>query len=144
MRRLLAPPAAVASVYLAMRFEYFFRLLSGKLNGDDTWLNRAVGQPAAIAKLGEKGLKQIRVSEVAVPYKLMKLDQSRTGVRVFDALDKAIFPVPMKAAGGRESADIGDRIAFARHRTAHGQWGDMSSEGAFYGLVTAIVFYNQV
>ena len=33
-----SPPAAIGAVYLATRFEFFFRLLSGKLNGDGTLL----------------------------------------------------------------------------------------------------------
>ena len=139
----LEPPAAIAAVYLATRFEFFFRLLSGKLKGDGTWLNKAADQPAAVAALGEKGLKGKRVSDVAVTNKLMKLDQSRPAARVFGALDKAILPAPIMAVGSFEVADIGDRIAFGRHSAGHGLWGDISSEAVFYGLVTAIVFYNQ-
>ena len=45
------PPVAIAAVYLVTRFEFFFRLLSGKLNGNGTWLNKAVDQPAAVKKL---------------------------------------------------------------------------------------------
>jgi hypothetical protein len=140
----LEPPAAIAAVYLATRFEFFFRLLSGKLNGDGTWVNKTADQPAAVATLGKKGLNGNRVSDVAVTYKLMKLDQSRRPAQVFDGLDKAIFAVPTKAVGGFVVADIGDRIAFGRHSAGHGLWGDISSEAVFYGLVTAIVFYNQV
>jgi hypothetical protein len=140
----LEPPTAIAAVYLATRFEFFFRLLSGKLDGDGTWLNPAVDRPAAIQALGKKkGLEGKRVSDVAVTYKLMKLDQSRPAARVFEALDKAILPAPIKAAGGIEIADIGDRIAFGRHSAGHGLWGDISSEAVFYGLVTAIIFFNQ-
>jgi hypothetical protein len=73
----------------------------------------------------------------------MKLDQSRSAARVFEKLDKAIQPTPTKAAGEIEIADIGDRIAFGRHSAGHDYWGDISSEAVFYGLVTAIIFYNQ-
>lgn len=139
----LEPPAAIAAVYLATRFELFFRLLSGKLKRDGAWINKTVDQPAAITALGEKGLKGNRVSDVAVTYKLMKLDQSRRAARVFDSLDKAIMPRPIMAVGNFEVADIGDRIAFGRHSAGHGSWGDISAEAVFYGLVTAIVFYNQ-
>lgn len=139
----LEPPAAIAAVYLATRFEFFFRLLSGKLKGDGTWLNKSVDQPAAVAALGEKGLKGNRVSDVAVTYKLMKLDQSRPAAQVFDTLDRAILPTPIMAVGGFQVADIGDRIAFGRHSAGHGLWGDISSDALFYGLVTAIIFYNQ-
>jgi hypothetical protein len=139
----LEPPAAIAAVYLATRFEFFFRLLSGKLKKDGTWLNKAVDQAAAVVILGKKGLKGNRVSDVATTYKLMKLDLSRPAARVFDVLDKALFPTPITAVGGFRIADIGDRIAFGRHSAGHGLWGDISSEAVFYGLVTAIVFYNQ-
>ena len=139
----LEPPTAIAAVYLATRFEFFFRLLSGKLKGDGTWMNKAADQPAAVVALGKKGLEGRRVSDVAVTYKLMKLDQSRTAARVFDALDKALFSNPIRAVGGFVVADIGDRIAFGRHSTGHGLLGDISSEAVFYGLVTAMIFYNQ-
>jgi hypothetical protein len=139
----LDSPAAIAAAYLATRFEFYFRLLSGKLKSDGTWLNKAVDQPAAIAALGERGLKGKRVSDVAVTYKLMKLNHSRPAARVFDTLDKAVLPVPIVPVGNSEVADIGDRIAFGRHSAGHGLWGDISSEAVFYGLVTAIVFYNQ-
>lgn len=139
----LEPPAAIAAVYLATRFEFFFRLLSGKLNGDGTWLNKTIDQPTAVASLGKKGLKGNRVSDVAVTYKLMRLDQSRAVARVFDSLDKAILPTPALAVGNFKVADIGDRIAFGRHSAGHGLWGDISSEAVFYGLVTAIIFYSQ-
>ncbi len=36
-----SPPAAIAAVYLATRFEFYFRVLSGKLNGDGTWVSGA-------------------------------------------------------------------------------------------------------
>ena len=34
-------------------------------------------------------------------------------------------------------------IAFARHAAGHGRQGDISAEAVFYGLVTAIIFYNR-
>ena len=138
----LAPPAAIAAVYLVTRFEFFFRLLSGKLKGDGTWLNKTADQPAAVAKLGKKGLGS-RVSDVAVTYKLMKLDQSRLAARTFATLDATIFPSATTAVGGFKVADIGDRIAFGRHSAGHGLWGDISSDAVFYGLVTAVIFYSQ-
>jgi hypothetical protein len=139
----LDPPAAVAAVYLATRFEFFFRLLSGKLDKHGKWLNRAVDQPAVMALLGRKGLDRHRVDNVAVTYKLMKLNRSRRAAQVFDDLDKAILPAPVRAVDDFEVADIGDRIAFGRHSAGHGLWGDISSDAVFYGLVTAIIFYNQ-
>lgn len=139
----LEPPAAIAAVYLATRFEFFFRLLSGMLKGDGTWLNEAVDRPAAEKALERLVPKGSRVSNVAVTYKLMKLAKSRPAARVFDELDKAILPAPITAVGNERIADIGDHIAFCRHSAGHGRLGDISSEAVFYGLVTAIIFYNQ-
>lgn len=140
----LEPPAAIASVYLATRFEFFFRLLSGKLRGDGTWLNKPVDQPAAVAALGPKGLEgKTRVSDLAVTYKLMKLNQSLPVAQVFDSLDRAILPTPVQVADKSYIKDVGDRIAYCRHSAGHGWQGDISSEAVFYGLVTAIIFYNQ-
>jgi hypothetical protein len=140
----LEPPAAVASVYLVTRFEFFFRILSGKLKADGTWLDKAADRPAAITALkSSKGMTGNRVSDVAVTYKLMKLDKSRPAARLFERLDREVLPNPTTVAGNFEVADIGDRIAFGRHSVGHGLRGDLSSEGVFYGLVTAIVFYSQ-
>jgi hypothetical protein len=137
------PRAAIAAVYLATRFEFFFRLLSGKLNADGTWINQAVDQPAAVAALGKKGLGGNRVSSVEVTYKLMQLYRLRPAAQVFASLDKSIFPSPITVAGGDTLADIGDRIGFMRHSASHGYRGDISSEAVFYGCVAALVFYNQ-
>lgn len=139
----LEPPAAIAALYLATRFEFFFRVLSDKLKSDGTWLNQAVDRPAAIAALGKKGLNKNRVSDVAVTYKLMKLNQSRPVASVFDRIDKELFSTPIQEDDGLNIANIGDRIAFGRHSAGHGLWGDISSEAVFYGLVTAVIFYNQ-
>ena len=73
----------------------------------------------------------------------MMLDASRPVVQVFGALDKALYTAPTICTGNFPTASIGDRIAFGRHNSGHGEWGDMSAEAAFYGLATAIVFYNQ-
>lgn len=136
------PPAAIASVYLATRFEFYFRILSGKLNADGTWISPQA-QRSAIAAIVDPRLSRDRISSVALVYKVMKLDQSRTAAQVFDQLDRALFPTPQKAATGKVIADIGDRIEYGRNAAGHGGLGDISAESVFYGLVTAIVFYDQ-
>ncbi|OAI48662.1 hypothetical protein AYO44_06780 [Planctomycetaceae bacterium SCGC AG-212-F19] len=138
----LDPPAAIASVYLATRFEFFFRTLSGKLKSNGEWVD-AAAKAAATASISDDRLNRKKLSDVALTYKVMKLDQSRPAAQVLNTLDKALFKVPITATGGFKVADIGDRIAFGRHNTGHGEWGDISSEAVFYGLVTAIIFYNQ-
>ena len=137
------PPAAIASVYLATRFEFYFRILSGKLNADGTWIT-SEARSTAKAAIKDGRVDVSRVSNVALAYKVMKLDQSQTAGQAFNQLDKALFPIPPKVGAPKAIANIGDRIAYLRHRVGHGEWGDISAESKFYGLVTAIVFYNQV
>jgi len=138
----LSPPAAIASVYLATRFEFYFRILSGKLNGDGTWISLSA-QQAARAALADNRLERNRISSVALAYKLMKFDQSRKIGQACTALDNLLYSTPTKVVGDMTIADIGDRIEFGRHAVGHGHWGDISAEALFYGLMTAVVFYNQ-
>ena len=138
----LSPPAAIASVYLATRFEFYFRILSGKLNGDGTWISLSA-QQAARAAINDNRLKGKRISSVALAYKIMKLDQSRKIVQACTALDNSLYATPTTVVGCKTVADIGDRIEFVRHAVGHGHWGDISAEALFYGLLTSVVFYNQ-
>jgi len=138
----LSPPAAIASVYLATRFEFYFRILSGKLNGDGTWISPSA-QQAARAAINDNRLGGNRISSVALAYKIMKLDQSLKIVEACMALDNSLYSTPITVVGVVTVADIGDRIEFGRHAVGHGHWGDISAEALFYGLMTAMVFYNQ-
>lgn len=138
----LSPPAAIASVYLATRFEFYFRILSGKLNGDGTWISLSA-QQAVRAAINDNRLGRNRISSVALAYKIMKLDQSRKIVQACTTLDKSLYSTPTTVVGDMTVADIGDRIEFGRHAAGHGHWGDISAEALFYGLLTAVVFYNQ-
>ena len=135
-------PAAIASVYLATRFEYYFRMLSGKLNADGTWVSSSA-QRAAQGEICDGRLGKPRVSSVALAYKVMMLDHSRHIVRHCAALDSALYSTPTTVVGHKTVANIGDRIEFGRHAAGHGSWGDISAEALFYGLMTALVFYNQ-
>lgn len=136
------PPAAVASVYLVTRFEFYFRILSGKLNGDGTWVSLAA-QSAARASISDDRLGCNRINSIALTYKIMKLNQSRSIVQHCIALDNALYSTPTVVVGGVTVANIGDRIKFGRNEVGHGRWGDISAEALFYGLMTALVFYNQ-
>ena len=137
-----SPPAAVASVYLVTRFEYYFRVLSGKLNNDGTWISLKA-QTAAQVALRDFRLKKLRVSSVALAYKIMKIDQSRMLAHHCALMDNILYSTPTIVIGDNKICDIGDRIEFGRNHAGHGYWGDISSEAIFYGLMTAIVFYNQ-
>lgn len=134
------PPAAIASVYLATRFEFYFRILSGKLNPNGTWVN-PVAQATAKSAIADNRLNKNRISSVALAYRLMKLSKSRPVVQLFDSLDQRLYSTPLTVVGPMTVADLGDRIEFGRHAVGHGHWGDMSSEAIFYGLVTAAIFY---
>jgi hypothetical protein len=135
-------PAAIASLYLATRFEFYFRILSGKLEDDGRWKSKQA-QGAACAAISDPRLKKKQISSLALAYKIMKLDHSRQIVPHCAYLDNSLYPKPITVVGGKIVADIGDRIEFGRHAAAHGQWGDISAEALFYGLMTAVVFYNQ-
>ena len=140
--RFTSSPAAVASVYLATRFEFYFRILSGKLNGDGTWIS-ASAKNAAQEEIKDSRMDRKRISCVALTYKIMKLDQSRRIVQHCTTLDNALYSTPTTVVGPMTVADIGDRIKFGRHAVGHGHWGDISAEALFYGLMTSLVFYSE-
>ncbi len=135
-------PAAIASLYLATRFEFYFRILSGKLEGDGRWKSK-LAQGAAQAAISDPRLGNKQITSLALAYRIMKLDHSRQIVQHCAYLDNSLYPKPTTVVGGKTVADIGDRIEFGRHAAAHGQWGDISGEALFYGLMTAVIFYNQ-
>ena len=137
----LSPPAAIASLYLATRFEYYFRILSGKLNGDGTWIP-TTAKSAVQAAIGGKKLSN-RVSDVSLAYKIMLLNASSPFVQQCIKIDSCLYKKPCTVAGGKTICNIGERIAFSRHSASHGYLGDISFEAVFYGLLTGIVFYNQ-
>jgi len=136
----LSPPAAIAPLYLATRFEYYFRILSGKLKGDGTWISTA--KSVAQAAIGGKKLP-CQVSNVSLAYQIMMTDTSLQIVQQCAKIDNCLYQKPITLANNEKVCNIGERIAFARHRASHGHWGDISSEAVFYGLLTGIVFYNQ-
>lgn len=128
----LSPPSAVASAYLVTRFEFFFRLLSGFLKADGNWVSLGKKDEVFI-KLGS-----VNEQEIGTVYKILKLNKSLYLTKIFEDLDQSLF-----INSQSKIKDIGDRIAWCRHRSSHGEWGDISSEAVFYGLVTALIFYNQ-
>ncbi len=141
----LQPPAAVASVYLATRFEFYFRVLSDWLKADGTWKTGKDKQKVRHL-LSDSELNRKRINSVALAYKLMKTNTSIPLAQVCNDLDTSLYPKPRVMSDRKKTtiSDIGDRIEYLRHRVAHGHWGDISAEANFYGLMTAIVFYNQL
>ncbi len=135
-------PAAIASLYLVTRFEFYFRVLSGTLNSDGTWKSQQ-DQRNVFDAVGDNRIMRKRVSSVSLAYKIMKRNASCPFVQCCDRLDEALYAQPTRAVGDSIISNIGDRIGFGRHAVGHGHWGDISSEALFYGLLTAIVFYSQ-
>jgi hypothetical protein len=138
----LSSPAAIASLYLATRFEYYFRILSGKLNGDGTWTSSEAQSDAQTA-INDKRLTVKPVSTLSLAYRIMMTDTSLQIVRQCAKIDNCLYQKPITLANNKNIHNIGDRIQFARNEAGHGHWGDISSEAVFYGLLTGIVFYNQ-
>jgi hypothetical protein len=138
----LSPPSAIASVYLATRFEYYFRMLSGKLKGDGTWIS-STAQSGSQGAINDERLSRKRISSVSLAYRIMMTDTSLQIVQQCAKIDNCLYQKPMTFANNIKVHNIGDRIEFGRHVVAHGHWGDISSEAVFYALLTAIVFYNQ-
>ncbi len=139
----LSSPAAVGSVYLATRFEYYFRVLSGRLNEDGTWKSAINKQEIKNILTGVGGLDRPRINSVALAYKIMKTNDDLPLARICQDIDNTLYPDGVKRSETSPISDIGDRIEYLRHRSAHGHWGDISSDADFYGLMTVIVFYNQ-
>jgi hypothetical protein len=135
-------PAAIASLYLATRFEYYFRILSGKLKGDGTWIS-PTAQATAKAAINDGRLTKKRVSSLSLAYQIMMTDASRQIVQQCAKIDNCLYQKPITLCNGTNVHNIGDRIEFGRLVAGHGYWGDISSEAVFYGLLTGIVFYNQ-
>lgn len=129
------PPSAIASVYLATRFEFYFRMLSAKLKSDGSWIS-VVLQHEAQKAISDRRLKKTRISSVSLVYKLMKLEQTSLA-RHCKHMDAILY----SSSNSAEIKDIGDRIEWTRHRAGHGEWGDISAEAVFYGLMTALIFF---
>ena len=138
----LSPPAAIASLYLVTRFEFYFRILSGKLKGDGTWISSEAKSTAQTA-IDDRRLNRGRISSLSLAYRIMMTDSSLQIVQHLNKIDNCLYQKPVTLANGHKVHKIGDRIEFGRLVVGHGHWGDISSEAVFYGLLTGIVFYNQ-
>jgi hypothetical protein len=138
----LEPPAALASVFLATRFEIYFRLLSDNLNPDGSWKSREA-QNFALARTTDNRLKRSKISSVELTYRILLLDEDKPLVEVFRKVDHAIQPSLPSADSPVVYTDIGSRIKCFRDPASHGFYSDLSAEGNFYALLTAIIFYSQ-
>jgi hypothetical protein len=131
------PQRAIASLYLATQFEFYFRILSGMLNFDGTWKSPSDHVKAKSFLPGDDRVRGRGTSSVEVAYKLTILNNVDPRAVLLDDLDKAI-----RARFQSTLYDnFGGRIAYVRNRGAHGEWGDVSAEGVFYATLTAVLYF---
>lgn len=131
------PRQAIASLYLATQFEFYFRILSGLLKPDGSWKSPADQQKAKSLLPGENRLNHGSISNVELAYKLMVLNNADLRATLLDELDKAI----RLRFQSQLYNNLGGRIKYVRNRGAHGEWGDLSAEGVFYATLTAILYF---
>lgn len=137
----LDPAGAVGSVYLCIQIELFFRRISGFLKADGTWVTPALRTQADNNLDGK--MPGYRVNSVALAYKLLLLNTSSDFADQFRELEAAMPTNSVVDDAGAHLVlnDIGERIQHLRHHAAHGFWSDLSSEGPFYGLLYAVIFF---
>jgi hypothetical protein len=131
------PRRALASLYLATQFEFYFRILSGLLNPDGSWKSPADHQKAKSLLPKEKRLNYRSISNLELAYKLMVLNNADPRATLLDELDKAI----RSRFQSQLYDNLGGRIKYVRDGGAHGQWGDVSAEGVFYATLTAVLYF---
>lgn len=139
----LQPPRALASVFLATRFELYFRLLSGRLAPDGTWLDQTA-KSSALAALGQKRLPR-QLANVAATYRVMLLNTESPVVQVFRELEDHLapfYPPDDLRDAPLFYEDLGSRIKCLRDPAAHGFYSDLGAEGLFYALLTGVIFYG--
>jgi hypothetical protein len=135
----VTPPGALASVYLLHQLEFFFRVLSGVLHPNGTFIDPS-RRAAVIAALPGEQIGG-RINGIALTYKIMQLNLGGVhAVDVYRDLDNSIPPVAMP--DGTMQNTVGDRVTYFRHTVSHGEFGDPSSEGLYYALLTAIAIYG--
>lgn len=132
------PPGALASVYLLHQLEFFFRKLSGLLHADGSYIDPTI-RPALKQQLGEN-VPKLRINDIALAYKIMLLKTGVAAVDTFRELDQQSMNTPMPDGSTIET--VGDRVTYFRHTVSHGEFGDPSSEGTYYGLLAAIAVYG--
>jgi hypothetical protein len=131
------PPGALASVYLLHQLEFLFRKLSGVLHADGLFIDQN-DRPQIRQQLGER--IPPRINDIALTYKIMLLKAGIPAVNTFRELDNESMKTPMPDGSTIET--VGDRVTYFRHTVSHGEFGDPSAEGTYYGLLTAIAVYG--
>lgn len=136
--------SVLASVFLATRFETYFRVLSSRLNDDGTWLD-ANAQKTAFDLIKDKRVKNKQINDVALTYKILMLDRGNKIVTFLEHLEAKLSSYYFDKQGNPFScSDIGSRIKVLRDPGSHGFYADLSSEGCFYALLLGVLFYGTV
>ena len=118
--------SGLASLYILSQLEYLFRVNSTYLDPDGT-ITKAI--PPTLADSGLKGkLIGHRVNQIQLAFLLYLTAQPDTVSATLLQLDSDL--------------SIADRLAHIRPSAMHGHLGDASSEGVFYSLLLAILFYG--
>ncbi len=139
IRGFISSEFAIASNYLAARFEGYFRILSGLMDGDGGW-------KSADAKLAAEQLTGMtfddRVDDVALAYNLVRYNQTLPVARYLTELDAKLYTTPFIAPDDNTViTNIGERIKRNRVKVQQGYWSECSFEGIFFSLLTALIFY---
>lgn len=137
-------PSAIASVFLVTRLEILFRILSGVLNSDGTWIDSTT-QAMVTSRLKDNRIKSKRINNVVLAYKILMLNKSSSIVVALHEIDINIPPSTVTGSDGslETLSDIGERIGYMRQPVAHGFFNDASSEGWFYALVIAVIYFSR-
>jgi hypothetical protein len=135
------PPSAVASVYLATRVEFFFRILAGVLNFDGTWKEEKIR--VLYKQKFVPSIRGRRVNDVSVAFKIAIADPANQRTSHLRDLEQRIAAKIKSRHPNDPYLDIGDRIALLRHPVAHGTWGDLSCDAVFYGLLTVVILLSE-
>jgi hypothetical protein len=131
------PQRAIAALYLATQFEFYFRILSGMLNFDGSWKSLGDRAKAESFLPDDDRVRRRGTSSVEVAYKLAILNNADPRSALLEGLDKAIRSRFQSSLYD----NFGGRIAYVRNRGAHGEWDDVSAEGVFYATLTAILYF---
>jgi hypothetical protein len=81
-------------------------------------------------------LNRKSVYDVELAYQLMVPKNGDPRAALLKSLDTAI----RSRFQSTLYENLGGRIKFVRNRGAHGEWGDVSAEGVFYAILTAILY----
>lgn len=119
--------SGLASLYILSQLEYLFRVNSTYLDADGT-ITKTI--PAALATCPGLKSKKIgrRVNQIQLAFLLYLNAQPDTVSVTLSQLDNEL--------------SIADRLSHIRPSAMHGHLGDASSEGVFYALLLAMLFYG--